>query len=147
MARKRKVERRLQNGLIQQPHGNQENGVGSSPPAAARSPLQSSYTGSPGSSNPTKARLKQSYNSTPASDSPEKARFRLDGEHRKQEVSPNGDTGEDTRDVPNTIEEFPTNDQPVMDTALKDIFVYLRSSLKSDLASYMHRFNNELQAV
>ncbi|XP_077330861.1 T-cell differentiation antigen CD6-like [Lithobates pipiens] len=99
---------------------------------------------SPGSSNLTKARLQQSYNSTPASGSPEKARFRLDGEHRRQELSPDC-IG--VLNLPDTIEEFPTNNQPLMDTVLKDMLMSLTSSLQSDLASYIHKFNNDLEAV
>lgn len=94
-----------------------------------------------------KTRHQQSYASTPVSGSPEKARFRLDGGHRIQDVSPAGDTEEDTKDLSDTIDEFPTANQPVMDTVLKDMFMSLRSSLQSDQASYMNKFNNDLQAV
>lgn len=71
----------------------------------------------------------------------------MDGPGKKHEVSPTVDSGEGTRDLPNSIEEFPTTNQPVMDTVLKDMFMSLGSSLQTDLASYMHRFSTELQAV
>lgn len=39
------------------------------------------------------------------------------------------------------IEEFPTNNQPVIDTVLKDMLMSLRSSLHADMMSCMHNYN------
>lgn len=54
--------------------------------------------------------------STPLSGIPEKSRFRMDTKTRDHEVSPNADSGEDTR-------------EPVLGTGMKDKFMSLRNSL------------------
>lgn len=57
------------------------------------------------------------------------------------------DSGDDTRELPDSIEFFPSKHQPVMDTVLKDMLLSLRSSLQSDMMNCMHRFSTEIQAV
>lgn len=67
------------------------------------------------------------------------------------EVSPflisGDDTREDTRELPDSIEVFPTSNQPVLDTVLKEMVVSLRSSLHSDMVSCMHKFSKDLISV
>lgn len=79
--------------------------------------------------------------------SPAKAKFRLDGEGSLGAASPGLDSGDDTRELPDSIETFPTMHQPVIDTVLKDMLLSLRSSLQSDMMKCMHKFNTNLQAV
>lgn len=59
----------------------------------------------------------------------------------------NTDSDEDTRELPESIEEFPTNNKPVGDRVLKDMLISLRSSLHVDMMSCMQKFTTELQAV
>lgn len=96
------------------------------------------------SSKPTHC---QSCTPTPLSGSPEKARFWMEGAGRRHEVSPNGDSGEDTGDLSDPIEEFPTNNKPVMDNVLKDMLMSLKNSLQADVALYMHKISTDLHAV
>lgn len=44
-------------------------------------------------------------------------------------LSLTSDSGEDTRDLPESIESFPMQNQPVLDTVLKDMLLLLRSTL------------------
>lgn len=45
------------------------------------------------------------------------------------------DSGDDTRELPDRIEKFPTTNQPVIDTVLKDMLLSLRSTLQADMMS------------
>ena len=86
--------------------------------------------------------------STPSpSDSPVKTRMRLDGAGCGPAVSPVTDSGDDTRELPDSIATFPTSNQPVMDTVLRDMLVTLRSSLQADMMNCMHRVSGELREV
>lgn len=76
-----------------------------------------------------------------------KAKFRLDGAGCSTAPNPIMDSGDDMRELPDSIKSFPTKHQPVMDTVLKDILLSLRRSLQADMMNCMHRFNNEIQAV
>lgn len=88
----------------------------------------------------------QSY-PPPVSVSPAKAKFRLDGAGYSPAPIHIMNSGDDTRELPDFIESFPTKHQPVMDTVLKDVLLSLRNSLQADLMNCMHRFNNKIQAV
>lgn len=65
--------------------------------------------------------------------------------------SPSGNPGidseEDIRELPDNIEEFPTMNQPVMDTVLKDILLSLRSSIQAYMMSCMQKFSTKSPAV
>lgn len=63
------------------------------------------------------------------------------------EVSPGLDSGDDTRELLESIGHFPTSNQPVLDTTLKYILVSLWSSLHADMLSCVHTFGIEIQAV
>lgn len=71
----------------------------------------------------------------------------MDDSSRRHEVSNNGDSGEDTRELLDSIEEFPTTGQPVLDTVMKDMLMSLRSSLQADMMEFMRRFNKKLNKV
>lgn len=77
----------------------------------------------------------------------EKTRFRMDEKDADNEVSSILDSGDDTREMPDSIDQFPTNNQPVLDIVLKEMLVSLRSSLHSDMISCVHKFDTELQSV
>lgn len=62
-------------------------------------------------------------------------------------MSPALESGEDTREMPDSIETFPTQNQPVMDTVLKDMLMSLRSTIQTDMASCMSRFTKDIQAI
>ena len=84
---------------------------------------------------------------TPSSGSPEKARFRMDAADASHEVSSHIESGDDTRELPDSIDLFPTNNKPVLDTVLKEMLVSLRSSLHSDMVSCVHKFSSDLRHV
>lgn len=94
------------------------------PPRTLQQDSKASASKSPRSSN--------SYSSTPLSGSPEKSRFKMDTQNRQQEASYN------------SIEEFQTTNQPVLDTVMNDMLMSLRSLLQADMASCMHKFHKEL---
>lgn len=73
------------------------------------------------------------------------ARLRLDAMDSSHELSRGLYSGEDTRDLPDSIDLFPTTNQPVLDTTLKDMLVSLRSSLHADMLSCVHKFVVELR--
>lgn len=54
---------------------------------------------------------------------------------------------DDTRELQDSITDFPTLNQPVMDTTLKDMLVSLRSSLHADIMSITQQFKSEVSAV
>lgn len=49
--------------------------------------------------------------------------------------------------MPDSIEEFPTANQTVLDTVMKDMLISLRSSLQADMVCCMHKLNKELGEV
>lgn len=67
----------------------------------------------------------------------------MDAADAENEVSSH-DSGDDTRELPDSIDLFPTNNQPVLDTVLKEMLVSLRSSLHSDIISCVHKFSMDL---
>lgn len=62
-------------------------------------------------------------------------------------MSPTPDSGEDTSDMPESIESLPTQNQPVLDTVLKDMLLSLRSIIQADMDSCMNRFSRDIQAM
>ncbi|XP_018417948.1 PREDICTED: uncharacterized protein C3orf67-like [Nanorana parkeri] len=54
---------------------------------------------------------------------------------------------DDTRELFAPIENYPTANQPLSDTTLKDMLVSLRSSLNSDMQALVHQFSSDLQEV
>lgn len=52
-----------------------------------------------------------------------------------------------TAELTDSIEEFPTINQPILDTVMKDMLMSLRSSLQADMMSCMHKFNKVLKEV
>lgn len=54
---------------------------------------------------------------------------------------------EDTRELHDSILAFPTNDQPVLDTTLKDMLVSLRSTIHTDILSLMQQFKSDIGEV
>lgn len=69
----------------------------------------------------------------------------LDATDSSHELCRGLDSGEDTRDLPDSIDPFPTNNQPVLDTTLKDMLVSFRSSLHADMLSCVHKFGVKLR--
>lgn len=58
------------------------------------------------------------------------------------------DSGNDTRELPDSIDFFSTSNQLVLDdTTLKDMLLSLRSSLHTDMMACVHKFGMELQSV
>lgn len=49
--------------------------------------------------------------------------------------------------MPESIESLPTQNQPVLNTVLKDMLLSLRSTIQTDTALCMHRFNRDIQVV
>lgn len=106
-------------------------------PPSTRGPQSKSY--SPASQS--------SYPPSSSTNSPAKSKPRLDGNVLGPETSPASDSGDDTRELPELTEMFPTLNKPVLDTVLKDMLLSLRSTIQSDMATCMHRFNREVQEV
>lgn len=71
----------------------------------------------------------------------------MDGQGYNLEASLVTESGDDTRELPDSIESFPTSHQPVMDTVLKDMLLSLRILLQADMMKCMHKFNSDIQAV
>lgn len=127
-------------------HGGRQNGAGSSStPATKHEDKTHKKDTSPQHSDSPDSL--QSYPSSPPSGSLAKAKFRLDGAGCSPTMSPITDTGDDTRELPESITSFRTMNQPVMDTVLKDMLVSLRSTLQADMINCMHRFSGEIKAV
>ena len=93
--------------------------------------------------SPTRNRL---FTPSP-SDSPAKVRMKLDGDGCSPAERPVPDSGDDTRELPDSIATFPTSNQPVMDTVLRDMLVTLRSSIQADMINCMHKVSGELREV
>lgn len=146
MTNKRKENRRTQKLTAFFTHGQRQDDADSSAPSAASSPQQAHRNGNPSKRN-TPLQSQHSPLATSASESPEKARFRLDGKDPIHEVRVGPDSRDNTRELPDSIHLFPTNNQPVLDTTLKDMLVFLRSSLHADMMSCLHKFGMEIQSV
>lgn len=54
---------------------------------------------------------------------------------------------ENTRELVNTINAFPTENQPISDTTLKDMLVSLRSLLHVDMMESMSNFKAEVREL
>lgn len=52
-----------------------------------------------------------------------------------------------TRKLQDSILEFPTKNQPVMNTVLKDMLASLRSTIHADIISLAHQFKSEVAEV
>ena len=84
---------------------------------------------------------------TPQSASPAKSRFRLEEPHQGLDLETGADSGDDTRELPDRIETFPTSNQPIMDTVLKDMLLSLRSTIQADMMSCMKNVRADIQEV
>lgn len=60
------------------------------------------------------------------------------------QVSTWQDSMEDTRELVDLINEFPTTDKPVSDTTLKDMLLSLRTSLHADMIQCISNFKIEV---
>lgn len=83
----------------------------------------------------------------PLSGIPEKFRYKMDTQSRGQKVIFNTDCRENTRELPDSTEESPTSNQPVLDTVIKGMLISLRCSLQADMMVCMHTYKKELRAV
>lgn len=102
------------------PAGPRQNGAGAtSTPVSRSTPSLTQKGKSQKRNSPPKG--SQSSSATPDSGSPEKSRVRMDAADEKHEVSSAHDSGDDTRELPNSINYFPTTNQPVIDTVLKEM--------------------------
>lgn len=70
--------------------------------------------------SPPKARLKQSHGPQGA------------GEYMEKDCN----SREDTRELVEVLEEFPTQRQPIINTTLNYMLILLRSSLHTDMVSF-----------
>ncbi|XP_077341238.1 uncharacterized protein LOC143986704 [Lithobates pipiens] len=85
---------------------------------------------------------------TSASTSPAKSRQRMEAHmNDTEEVSAFNSSMDDTRELQDSITDFPTLNQPVMDTTLKDMLVSLRSTLHADIMAITQQFKTEVHAV
>lgn len=150
MTRKRKDNRKPQKMTKFYPYqqgGGKQDGAGTSstPAHDARSPPSSATSRSTTKSS---ARSPQSCPNTPQSARPAKARFRLDDPGCSPVTGPEGESEEeDTRELPARIEKFPTTNQPVLDTVLKDMLLSLCSTIQTDMVKCMQKFHTDIQEV
>lgn len=86
--------------------------------------------------------------STPLQGSPAKLRIRL-GDHRDVmgEFSPVSDSLDNTRELPESILSFPATNQPVSETALKDMLVLLRGTTHAHIMKLTKHFTGEIPAI
>lgn len=54
---------------------------------------------------------------------------------------------DDNRELTDTINTFPTTNQPIYETTLKDMLVSLCSSLHADMMEYMRSFKSEVSEL
>lgn len=54
---------------------------------------------------------------------------------------------DDTRELQDSINDFPTLNQPVINTTLKDMLVSLRTTLHADMLAITQQFKSEVTAV
>lgn len=149
MPRKRKKHRKpqkLTKYFTQRQHGGRQDGTSSlsTPSHKTHSLSSKSASGNRNSGSP-KAKTPARTHLNPA------APLKLDSGWMAPDAVRRPDLtlilGGDTRELPDCIEEFPTMNQPVMDTVLKDIFLSLRSTLQADMMSCMQNFNKDIQVV
>lgn len=149
MPNKWKDERKpqcLTDFFITTANGGRQNGTEACSPPAASLLTNASKKGNHPPKSYSSA-IQNSYPPSPSNNSPAKSKPRLYGNGLGPAGSPASDLGEDTREMPESIESFPTQNQPVLDTVLKDMLLSLRSTIQTDMATYMHRFNRDIQAV
>lgn len=137
---------RLTDYFSQPLNGGRQDGAGHSPSLPHKGdPAAHTATSSPKTNILHSSQ--QSLHSSSPSGSPAKAKLKLDGGGCSPALSPVTDSGDDTRELPESINTFPTTNQPVLDTVLKDMLVSLRSTIQADMMNCMHRFSGELSAV
>lgn len=76
-----------------------------------------------------------------ASNSPAESRMRLDSASTSPEVSPASDHNSIH---PSPIAVFPTSNQPVLDTTMKDMLISLQSSLRNDISTMFNKFSSQM---
>lgn len=92
--------------------------------------------------------LPTSYPGTPQTGSPAKARMRLDTDSTAApEVSLSITHAVNPCSASDPFASFPTNDQPILDTTLKDMLSTLRNSMQSDMLSIMQRLHADISSV
>lgn len=64
-----------------------------------------------------------------------------------EEVSGFNSSLDDTRELQDSINDFPTLNQPVINTTLKDMLVSLRTTLHADMLAITQQFKSEVTAV
>lgn len=83
-----------------------------------------------------------------ASSSPAKSKFKSSSASAETaDISGFESSLDDTRELQDSIIDFPTQNQPVMDTTLKDMLVSLRSTLHADMLAFTQQFKTEVAAV
>lgn len=127
-------------------NGDRQDGAMACSPPATTSLMRTLQKGIKQAKN-TSQNSHHSYPPFPSTNSPAKSKPRMDGNGLSPEGSVASDSGEDTREIPESIETYPTQNQPVLDTVLKDMLLSLRSTIQSDMASYMHKINKDIQSV
>lgn len=86
--------------------------------------------------------------SSSSTSSPAKHRQKMhDPSDPTAEVSGFNSSFDDARELQDSISEYPTLNQTVLDTALKDMLVPLRSTLHTDIMTLTQKFKSELTAV
>lgn len=76
-----------------------------------------------------------------------KARMRLEVDPLDPDVSHPPDTTLPQPPPQSSIASFPTTNQPVLDTTMKEMLLSLQSSLYNDYAAMFNRFTTEMHAV
>lgn len=146
MAHKRKGSSQLQKlapFFLRAPRGLSQDGAGgTSPSASSRS---GSATPSPRSQG--RSHRQSAEASTPLSLSPVKSKPRRAPDLDREKVSTCQEPLDDTRELAETINSFPTNNQPISDTELKDMLVSLRSSLHADMMECMRGFKTDINEM
>lgn len=76
-----------------------------------------------------------------------KSKPRLASDVYTDKVSICQESMEDTRELPNTINSFPTVNQPISESTLKDMLISLRSSLHADMMECMKGFKTDVHEL
>lgn len=109
-----------------------------------------SYTDLPDENDPSILPQEYSSSSQPpsgsssTSNSPAKSRMRLDNAAQAQEVRPALDQLLAQTPLSSPIAAFPTSNQPVIDTMLKEMLISLHSSLHNVISSMFTAFKSEM---
>lgn len=82
-----------------------------------------------------------------ASSSPAKSKPKLDHTEEDDEAVSLHSSQDDTRELQDSITDFPTANTPIMDTTLKDMLISLRSTLHADIQSLTRQFKSEISSV